>query len=64
MNSRLVAAVALLILAFAPLSSSLSLKEVAANPIMPEESVTPYTSADNSLDENFTSAYSNSQITK
>ena len=54
MNSRLVAAVALLILAFAPLSSSLSLKEVAANPIMPEESVTPYTSADNSLDENFT----------
>jgi len=54
MNSRLVAVVALLTLVFANLSSSLTLNEVAASPIVPEESVTLLASTDNSLNENFT----------
>jgi hypothetical protein len=54
MNSRLVAVVALLTLVFANLSSSLTLNEVAASPIVPEESVTLLASTDNFLNENFT----------
>ncbi len=54
MNSRLVAALALLTLAFATLSSSLTVNEVAANPLVPEESGILYASTDNPLNENFT----------
>lgn len=54
MNAKLAATVALLILGFAALSSNVILFNVAANPIVPNEDGTMFTSMDNPLNENFT----------
>lgn len=55
MNTRLAATVALLLLGFATMSSSLILVDVTANPIVPdEEAGTIFTAFDNPLNEDFT----------